>query len=165
MAYCSYCAAVLDPGQPVCARCGRPAAVAAATPSAPAVAEKRPSSVRLATILLLIAWGANFLSLAGFLVNPSVFTRMSVLVPLRMVGLSLLWMVLPICIWARQNWARFAVVVFLVWAIGNLAFTIYRYAGSSTIALTLAMPLLTDALRVWAAVLLFKPESTAWFKK
>ncbi|MGA3205973.1 MAG: hypothetical protein ABSF12_26050 [Bryobacteraceae bacterium] len=114
---------------------------------------------------MLIAWGANFLSLAGFLVNPSVFTRMSVLVPLRMVGLSLLWMVLPICIWARQNWARFAVVVLLVWAIGNLAFTVLRYASSSAIALTLAMPLLTDALRIWAAILLFKPESTAWFKK
>jgi hypothetical protein len=74
-------------------------------------------------------------------------------------------MVLPICIWARQNWARFAVVVFLVWAIGNLSFTILRYAGSSAISLTLAIPLLTDAIRVWAAVLLFKPESTAWFKK
>jgi hypothetical protein len=160
MAYCSYCAAVLDAGQPFCARCGRPVAGVA-----PAAVEARPSSVRLATILLFIAWGASFLSLAAFLLNPSLLRRMSVLIPLRMVGLSLLWMVLPICIWARQNWARFALVVLLVWAIGNLAFTILRYAGSSAISLTLAMPLLTDAIRVWAAVLLFKPESTAWFKK
>jgi hypothetical protein len=164
MAYCSYCAAVLDVGQPFCARCGRPVAGVAPAVAPPAV-EARPSGVRLATILLFIAWGVNFLSLAGFLLNPSVFTRMSVLIPLRMVGFSLLWMVLPICVWARQNWARFAVVVFLVWAIGNLAFTLLRYAGSSAISLTLAIPLLTDAIRVWAAVLLFKPESTAWFKK
>jgi hypothetical protein len=164
MAYCSYCAAVLDAGQPACARCGRP--VAAVVPAvAPVAVEARPSSIRLATIVLFIAWGVNFLSLAAFLLNPSVFTRMSVLIPLRMVGLSLVWMVLPICIWARQNWARFAVVVFLVWAIGNLAFTVSRYAGSGVIALTVATPLLTDALRVWAAVLLFKPASTAWFKK
>jgi hypothetical protein len=60
MAYCSHCAAVLDPSLAMCARCGRP--------TQPAIAAEPPSSVRVAILLLLVSWGIPLLMLARAMV-------------------------------------------------------------------------------------------------
>jgi hypothetical protein len=158
MAYCSYCAAILDPAQPVCARCGRPAPTAAPPASAAVTVNERPSSIRVAAILLLISCLISMLSLAPALLRlPPMFL-------VRTVTLLAAWIVLTILIWQRQAWARIAILVLIVWAVGNLLITSLRIGESGTLAFSLAFPLLIDALRIAAAYLLFKPESSTWFK-
>jgi hypothetical protein len=167
--YCPYCAAVLDAGQPACTRCGRPVPTAAPTPTAPpplsAVADARPSSIRLAAVLLFIAWGVSLLSLASIVLRPAIVTRMAPGVLARIVGLSVLWLALPILIWQRQNWARVVVPLLLAWSIGTLMISILRIGGSVFLVVTFVIPVLVNALRVAAAVLLFKADSNDWFKR
>jgi hypothetical protein len=153
MAYCSYCAALLNPTHSVCARCGRP------TPITPDAVSERPASIRIAAILLLLSCLISVLSLATALLRvPSLFL-------LRTITLLAAWIVLTILIWQRQAWPRIAVLVLIVWAVGNLLVTALRIGASGALAFSLVLPLLVDALRIAAAVLLFKPESSAWFKK
>lgn len=163
MAYCSYCAAVLDPGQQVCARCGRPSAVAPIPP--PAALPARPSSVRLAAIFLLISWAVSLLTLISIFVAHTLATRLPALFLLRSVGLWILWIVLIIAIWQRHNWARIGALLLFLWSIGTLVFSVLNLGGSGTLALSLAFPLLVNALRACAVYLLFKPETNLWFQK
>jgi hypothetical protein len=158
MAYCSYCAAALDASQPVCARCGRPVATAPAPISA--VADARPTSVRLAGVLLLISCLIGLLSLASIFLT----ARMPALFLMRSVGFWVLWIVLTILVWQRQGWARIVILLFIAWSVGNLLISMLRI-GASGILFTLVFALLVDALRGYAAYLLFKPESNAWFKQ
>jgi hypothetical protein len=160
MAYCSYCAAVLDPTQNVCSRCGRPLPTAA-----PAVVEGRPSSVRLAGILLLISCVISLLSLAGTLLTSGMVFRMPAQFLVRPIAFGILWIVLTILVWQRQGWARIAILLILAWSIANLLISMLRIGGALTLAFSLAFALLVDALRAGAAYLLFKPDSNTWYKK
>jgi hypothetical protein len=156
MAYCSYCAGVLDPGQPVCPKCGRPVEAAPA-PAPPAVVNERPKSVRLAVILLLISSGISLLSFGVLFRVPSLLTRFP--------ASFFFGLVFVIGIWQRQAWARIATVLLLVWGIANLLISILRIGGSVAFASSLFVPLLVNGLRVWAVYLLFKPESNTWLRK
>jgi hypothetical protein len=161
MAYCSYCAAVLDPNLSVCPQCGHASAVA---PSG-----KNPQAVRTAGILLLVSVAISILALAANLLNrpmvPYVFL-------IRTIGFWLVWIVLVILLWQRRAWVRIAILLLIAWNIGNIALTLVRLSqlprppGTSvsldwSIFVTVAL----DGLRIYAAYLTFKPESTAWLKK
>jgi hypothetical protein len=159
MAYCSYCAAVLDPGLTICARCGHGAPVAPTPIAVPVVVAARPSAVTVASALLLISCLISLLSVATIFIRPS---RIPSLFLARTIGLWLLWVGLTILVWQRQGWARIAILLLLAWSLANLMLTTLRF---SVAVFALAMPFLMDALRIGAAFLLFKPESNAWFKK
>ena len=154
--YCSYCAGVLDPGQTICPRCGRQA-------GATALVNERPSSVRLAAILLLIAWGLGLLSFGILFQSASLTSRLPAFYFLRTAGFSVLGFMLIVCIWMRQAWARIGMVLFAGWGILNLLITIQRIPGSAMAGL--AMPLLVAALRLGGIYFLFRPDSNAWFRK
>jgi hypothetical protein len=134
--------------------------VAGAPVAIPVAAGDRPSGVRLAAVLLLISCLISLMSLASLLMMPNLFSRGFVLI--RSVGIWGLWVVLTVLIWQRQGWARFAILLLLAWAIGNMAITGMRIHG---VLFALAFPLLMAGLRAGAAFLLFQPESSAWFKK
>jgi hypothetical protein len=157
MAYCSYCAAVLDANQPMCLRCGQPA-----PGPVPTMVNARPSAVRLACVLLLVSCLISFASVASIFLAPKIMSRMPALFLARSIGLWVLWVVLTILVWQRQAWARIAILLLLAWSLGNLVLTSLRF---SVAVFALAIPFLIDALRIGAAFLLFKPESNAWFKK
>jgi hypothetical protein len=157
--YCSYCAGVLDPSQAVCPKCGRPVPAA---PVAAAAPNERPSSVNLAALLLLIALGLSLLSTASIFLNPRMYNHLPVSFFARTIGFLVLEIVLLVCIWQRQAWARIALV--LVWGIGNLLMSILRI-GASFAFVSLAVPILVDGLRVGAVYLLFRPNSNAWYGK
>ena len=168
MAYCSYCAAVLDPGTTTCARCGHgaPAApIPAAIPLPPGVpfaVNARPSAVTIAFVLLLISCLISLMSLASIFMMSSVVAHISALLLGRTVGIWILWIVLTILVWQRQGWARIAILLLLAWSLVNLMLTGLRFSAA---IFSLLVPLLNDALRIGAAILLFKQESNAWFKK
>jgi len=157
MAYCSYCAAVLDAGQPVCSRCGRPAPTAPAPATMPAqvVVGTRSSNVRIATILLLISCVISLFSLAGtFLMGrlPAVFL-------FRTVGLWVVWVVLTILVWQRQSWARIAIALLIAWSVANLLISILRVGTSVGLLFSLGLTVVIVGLRVCAVYLLFKKDS------
>jgi hypothetical protein len=77
----------------------------------------------------------------------------------------ILWIVLMICVWQRQAWARIAIALLLFWGITNLMTTGLRMGGSMASAASLAFPLLIAIMRACAVYLLFRPDSNAWFKK
>jgi hypothetical protein len=162
MAYCSYCAAVLDPSQATCARCGRPAATAPAPVTA--VVSARPGSVRLAGVLILISLAISILTLATTLllhggIMGTLFWR---LIPT--VGLWVVWIVLVLLLWQRQSWVRIAILLLIAWNIGNLLITILRVGGSFTASWSFGAAIAMDGMRLYAAYLTFRPESTAWFR-
>jgi hypothetical protein len=69
-----------------------------------------------------------------------------------------------VCIWQRQAWARIALILVLVWGIGNLMMGMLRI-GASYPFMNLFVPILVDGLRVGAVYLLFRPASNAWYRK
>ena len=155
MAYCSYCAAVLDAGQPVCSRCGRPTPAASAFP-------ERPASINLAVILILVSSGISLISFVSVLFATSGRSfGLPATFLFRSVVFLILWIAFAICIWQRQNWARFAILVLLAYGAGNLLLTSLRVPINWGFALTLII----IALRLGAIVLMFKPESNTWFNK
>jgi len=157
--YCSYCAGVLDPSQAVCPKCGRPAPVAAV-----AAPDERPSSVRLAALLLVIALGISLLSTTSLLLNPGLIGRLPAWFYARTIGFLVLEIVLLVCIWQRQGWARIGLALVLVWGIGSLMMSMLRM-GASYPFVNLFVPILVDGLRIGAVYLLFKPASNAWYRK
>jgi hypothetical protein len=168
--YCSYCAGLLDPSQSVCPKCGRPVPAAAPVVAAPPVTavaaapNERPQSVSLAALLLVIALGFSVMSTASILLNPSLISRLPASFYARTIGFLVLGIVLLVCIWQRQAWARIALILVLVWGIGNLLVSMLRI-GSSYPFMNLFVPILVDGLRVAAVYLLFRPASNAWFRK
>jgi hypothetical protein len=166
MAYCPNCAAVLDPRQKFCSRCGQPSGVesgVAPIPAPLAVAEKSPPGVQIAIALLLITCAISLVSIANlFLIRRAVASPVFLT---RSVGLTILMILLVIGLWQRQGWARIAILVLIVWGIGNLAFSMIRVAASNVAVWTFAIPLAIAALRLCAVYLMFRPESNAWFKK
>jgi Na+/proline symporter len=155
--YCSFCAANLEPGQAMCPRCGRETGAVAG--------EERPGSVRVAALLLLIAWGIGLLSLSGLFVQPGLIARLPAYFFARTIALAILWIVLTILIWNRQGWARIGIVLVLVWSIGTLLFNLLRMPGGVAMAVSLAVPVVVDVLRICAVYLLTKPESNKWYSK
>ncbi len=156
--YCSYCAATLETGQAMCPRCGRETGAVAG--------EERPGSVRVAALLLLIAWGIGLLSLSGLFVQPGLIARLPAYFFARTIALAILWIVLTILIWNRQGWARIGMALVLVWGIGNLTVQPAPHSiGSVAIAISLAVPVVVDGLRICAVYLLTKPESNQWYRK
>ncbi len=165
MAYCPNCAAVLDPAQKFCSRCGQPSGVApiAVTPAVPAANGTFPTSVRMAIVILLICCAISIFSVANFLLKYHRFSTSQYLV--RSIGFDVLWIMFVIGLWQRQNWARFAVLALVAWGVGNLAFSMIRLSSSSLAIFTFALPILVAVLHVLAGYLLFRPDSNAWFKK
>lgn len=80
----------------------------------------------------------------------------------RSIGFLVLWIVLTTLVWQRQTWARIAIVLLVAWSLGNLMLTGLHV---SLAVFALAVPLLIDTMRIVAALLLFRPQSNAWFKK
>jgi hypothetical protein len=165
MAYCPNCAAVFDPTQKFCARCGQATSAAPIPPAVPIPAaipimvDARPSAVTVASALLLISCLVSLTSLASILIMPS---RIPGIFLARSIGLWILWVVLTILVWQRQSWARIAILLLLAWSLVNLMLTGLRFSAA---IFALLVPLLIDALRIGAAILLFKQESNTWFKK
>jgi hypothetical protein len=165
MAYCSYCAAALEVGQPVCSRCGRPAPVAAPVAAAPpTTSAERPSSIRLAVILLLISCVVSVLSLAVSLFQISGSVGFAATFLMRSVVILILWIVFSIALWHRQNWARFGVLALVVYTVGNVVTTAVRFPASA-MNISFVMILVMLAIRLGAVILMFKTESSAWLKK
>ena len=166
MGYCPNCAAILDPSQKFCSRCGQPSGVQsgfAPIPAQLAVAEKSPPGLQVAIVFLLITCAISLVSTANlFLIHPAAASPVFLT---RSIGLTILMILLVIGLWQRQGWARFAILVLIVWGIGNLAFTMIRVAASNVAVWTFAIPLAIAALRLCALYLMFRPESNAWFKK
>jgi hypothetical protein len=152
MPYCSYCAAQLEANQPVCSRCGRP------TGAAP-VGKRRPPSVLLGSILLLIAWAISLLMLVVSLLSHNMLHRLPAVYFLRTGGFSLVWLVLIFFVWQGQAWARIGVALLLAWSIGSLLIGILPLGMRMMNIPSLAVSFLVDALRVAAVVVLFKAES------
>ena len=158
MAYCPHCAAVLDPNLAMCASCGQ--LVNNAPPPPLAAVDAQPQSVRLAVILLLISWAIPLLMLArAAMIYGFRFGIMAQSLAVAVVGISLIAF-----LWKRQNWARIAMLVLIVWVVGNLVANILRLIGGH-ITWGWAPSIATGILRICAAYLLFRPESNAWFKK
>jgi hypothetical protein len=141
----------------MCPRCGRETGAVAG-------AESRPGSVRVAAILLLIAWGIGLLSLSGLFVQPGLIARLPEYFFVRTFALAILWLVLTILIWNRQGWTRIGIVLVLVWSIGTLLLNLLRIHGSMTLAISFAVPVVVDGLRICAVYLLSKPESNQWYR-
>jgi hypothetical protein len=115
---------------------------------------------------LLIALGISMLSTASIFLNPRMYNHLPVSFFARTIGFLVLEIVLLVCLWQRQAWARIALVLVLVlvWGIGNLLMSMLRI-GASFAFLSLAVPILVDGLRVGAVYLLFRPNSNAWYGK
>lgn len=160
--YCSYCAGVLEANQPVCSRCGRPVPGAASpvATAAPVAVGAMPSSVRTAIGLLLISWAVALGSIATLFVNFGARVGF-----ITSVAAALVWLLLILCIWQRQNWARIGILVLVVWVTGNVALVFLRHGDVLLVNSGLALALVEGAMRIYATYLLFRPDSTAWFKK
>jgi hypothetical protein len=157
MAYCSFCAAPLEANQTMCNRCGRsPEAVASAG---------RPGSVTTAGILLTVAFVLGILSLGGLLLRPGIIPLLPMTYWIRTIGVSALWIVVLLCYWQRQGWARIGIVLLTLWAVGNLMLALTRNLSLAALSFSLAFALLLAILRIGAVVLMFTPASNAWFKR
>jgi hypothetical protein len=85
---------------------------------------------------------------------------------LQTLGFIVLWFVVIAFLLRGRAWARIATLLLIVWFFGNLAFSVFRVAGSgSAISGTFAIPVAVSVLRVTALILLFGPESNAWFAR
>jgi hypothetical protein len=164
MAYCSYCAAVLDPNLPICPQCGRPSQQAPVQPAAlaPAAVSVRPESVWLGGALYLVSSALSLLTLFAILARYHNIAWGFVLI--RSFGLIALGVLLVICIWRRQNWARIVLSILITYSTCTLvySFTVMR---SRSLPWSFYVAVGEAGLRLFAAYLLFKPESNAWFKK
>lgn len=167
MAYCPNCAAVLDPTQKFCARCGQPSAVFSPTPppmQAPVAAvSDRPSSVKIGTGLVVAAMLIGLLSYIRIVFNPSLYARLGFDFWLRVFGILGIEILFIICVWKRHGWARIGLALMLIWAIYNLTTTFIRYGSHDSISY--AFPLFLELVRIAGLVFLFKPESNAWYKR
>jgi hypothetical protein len=164
MAYCPNCAAVLDPAQKFCSRCGQPSPAFAPAPAQPVTGgDERPSSVIAGIVLLAISFAISIMSVANILISyPRAATPMFLT---RSFGFDILWILFTIGLWQRQGWARFAILLLTLWSAGNLLYGVIRVASSGAAIYGFALPLGIAALHVGALVLLFRPDSNAWFKR
>jgi hypothetical protein len=172
MAYCSYCAAVLDPNLPMCSQCGRPSQQQ--PPAAPAVpptftptpvlaaVPDRPQSVQLGGILYLVACALSLLMLAVLLARYHNYAWGFILI--RTFGMIALGVLLVICIWRRQNWARILLALLIAYSTCTLLYS-FMMVRSHTLPWTYYVALVEAGLRLVAIYLLFKPESNAWFNR
>jgi hypothetical protein len=126
---------------------------------------ERPPSVRWAGILLLISCAVSLLSLVNVSMRShgAVLQSLAFLIPT--VAILVVWIALVACIWQRQGWARFAILLLLAWNILNMILSLLRIAASGRAVWGFAVALALSVLRMYAVYLLFKPESNAWFKK
>jgi hypothetical protein len=164
MAYCPNCAAVLDPAQKFCSRCGQSSSVApiAVAPAIPATSDASPTSVRLAIVILTISLAISIFSVANFFLKYHRAATSQYLV--RSIGFDVLWILFMIGLWQRQSWARFGVLALTAWGLGSMAISMMRIASSLAL-FAFAVPILVAALHLFAAYLVFRPESNAWFRK
>jgi hypothetical protein len=136
-------------------------AVPASIPMPAPAADERPSSVKTAVTLLLIAFGIGLLGDLALISTsrlPSTFF-------LRALMYLALDIALIAGVWKRQAWARIVLAVLLVWVVGNLSVTLIRFGGALSFAWSLGFTVLCEVLRAVAIFLLFRPDSNAWFKK
>jgi xanthosine utilization system XapX-like protein len=77
---------------------------------------------------------------------------------------TILWLALIVALWQRQDWARIALVVLIAWSLINLAITFIRIAGMNGPMWGLSIAVGENILRIIAALLVFRPQSNAWFK-
>jgi len=125
--------------------------------------EKSPASVRIAIALFLISCAISIVSVVNIVLTyPRAATPQFLT---RSIGFDILWILFVVGLWQRQNWARFALLVFIAWGLGTLALNIMRVASSSGAVFAFAIPLSMAALRLVAAYLMFRPDSNAWFKR
>jgi hypothetical protein len=79
-------------------------------------------------------------------------------------GLVVLWFAVIAFLLRGQAWARIATLLMVVWFFGNLAWSLFRVAGSRFgFDASFAIPVAASVLRVAALILLFGRESNAWF--
>jgi hypothetical protein len=136
-------------------------AVPASVPMAAPFVDERPSSVKTAVVLLVVAFGIGLLGDLALISTsrlPSTFW-------LRALMYLALDVTLIVGAWKRQTWARIALAVLLIWVVGNLSFTLIRFGGALSFAWSLGFTLLCEVLRAIAIFLLFRADSNAWFKK
>jgi len=155
MAYCSHCAAILDPNLSMCPKCGQPYGHPAPT----VLVETRPWTIRAAVALLLISWGASMLTFAALLVKYGPNFRM-----LQTAVSALLWVLFILFLWQRQNWARIATLALIAWVVGHLVLTVLRLGAANLFGWSWAAAVVEDIMRLCAACLLLLPESNAWFR-
>jgi hypothetical protein len=110
-------------------------------------------------ILLLIAWGVPLLLLLRDIAVSGARIGMA-----QSFAISLLWIVFILFLWQRQNWARFAIVALIAILVMNISFSILRFGGA-VYSWRWAIIIAEEILRVYAAYLLFRPESNVWFKR
>jgi hypothetical protein len=138
-----------------------PVVVPASVPMTATVVDQRPSNVKIAVGLLVVALGIGLLGDLALLSTsrlPSTFF-------LRAVMYIALDVALIAGVWKRQAWARIVLAVLLIWVIGNLSVSLIRYGGSLSFAWSLGVTVLCEVLRAIAIFLLFRADSNAWFKK
>jgi hypothetical protein len=167
MAYCANCAAVLDPAQRFCSSCGQPSgtpAVVVSMPAPPITGDRRPSSVAIAIAILLLTSVFNLMSTANIFLTYRYRALATPVFLMRTVGLTILLILFIVGLWQRQGWARYMVLLFLVWGIGTLGYNVIRTGGNLAM-FAFAIPIAVALLRVFAIYLLFRPESNAWFNR
>ena len=77
-----------------------------------------------------------------------------------------LWIVIGICFWKGQNWARWVALLLLAWTLMNTMLTLARVGGAVFLRWSFGVVILIAALRICALYLVFVPaESKAWFTK
>jgi hypothetical protein len=140
-----------------------PASAAAPAPALPLSVDRRPSSVTTAAVLLLISTVTSAAMVINLIFNYHRAATPQLL--MRNFGFDILWILFVVGLWQRQNWARFAIVVLIVWGVGNLAYNMIRVMSSGYGITAFAVPILLAAIHAVAAVLIFSPTSNAWFKR
>lgn len=168
--YCSACATPIEAGQTVCSTCGNIlspglAPPAPASPTPVFVTTQRPHSIVIATWLLAISvlvsvvGTASSWAIVGVARMASLYTAWLALIVLG------LWAVTVLLTWTGNPAARILVMVGISWTLINLlmrlAVTISAVRGSVLGQLYW----LTLGLRLVACYLLFRKDSTVWFKE
>ncbi len=130
-----------------------------------------PQSVRLAGLLLLGALAFSLLSLLALVARAASSVGVSTLftVVLQTLVYDVAWGILVFFLWKRQNWARFVIVVFVVYTIAMSVFGFSRGLasigfGNMSYLFSLATTFAVAAVRAYAAYLLYQPEANAYFK-
>ena len=114
-------------------------------------------------ILLIIGEGAGFLSLAYTLARYGF--GMPFYFFFQTAFLTLLWIGLIVLVWQRQGWARIVILLMMLFEIGSLALNFLRFSMTNVVMWTFLFPFVIAAVRGVALYQLFRPESSAWFKK
>jgi hypothetical protein len=175
--FCPNCASPIDAAQKYCPNCGTPAPVVAVSqpivpgqpmpgppmPGPPSIAATgRPKNVRLAGNLLFAAIVLNLLGTL-YAITSIGRARFATFSFVPSILILVIWIFLILQMLEGKNWARIGVVLGIAWA-ALVALTTLRVLRYGMRIDTLGFAWVSLAMRICAGYLLFRPDSSAWFR-